>query len=192
MPEGFFAFGGCSSPVGQLPPMTIRAPLLGGDESLDVFAVPRGFRLLGETVEEPTNPFRLVTLPSPVPRCDYSANRPRSEPNSYSREEVDVSEEIEPYIIYRIDGEQMVCALWQTEDGRKALALFLSGDAATSYRESANLGAEWKIFRPAKKVLLQLLNGGYQSGVGHAVLDPGLETAKRIFSIQEILHGIGT
>jgi len=102
-----------------------------------------------------------------------------------------VSEEIEPYVIYRIDGEQMVCALWRIEDGREALALFLSGDAATSYRESACLGTEWKIFRPAKKVLLQLLNGGYQSGIGHAVLDPGLETAKRIFSIREILHGIG-
>lgn len=103
-----------------------------------------------------------------------------------------MSDEIEPYVIYRIDGDQMVCALWQIEDGRKALALFLSGDAATSYLESACLGAQWKIFRPSKKVLLQLLNGGYQSGIGHAVLDPGLETAKRIFSIQEILHGIGT
>jgi hypothetical protein len=57
--------------------------------------------------------------------------------------------------------------------------------------ESARLGAQWKIFRPAKKVLLQLLNGGYQSGIGHAVLDPGLETAKRVFSIREILHGVG-
>ena len=103
-----------------------------------------------------------------------------------------MSEEIEPYVVYRIDGEQLVCALWRIEDGREAIALFLSGDAATSYMESARLGAQWKIFRPAKKVLLQLLNGGHQSGIGHAVLDPGLETAKRIFSIQEILNGIGT
>ena len=102
-----------------------------------------------------------------------------------------MSEEIEPYVVYRIDGDQMECALWQTEDGRKALALFLSGDAATSYKEISNLGAEWKIFRPAKKVLLQLLNSGYQSGVAYAVLDPGLWAAKRIFSIQEILQGIG-
>jgi hypothetical protein len=102
-----------------------------------------------------------------------------------------VSDEIEPYVVYRIEGEQMVCALWRIEDGREAIALFLSGDAATSYMESARLGAGWKIFRPAKKVLLQLLNGGYQSGIGHAVLDPGLETAKRIFSIREMLHGVG-
>ena len=103
-----------------------------------------------------------------------------------------MNDEIEPYILYRIDGELMVCALWQAEGGQKALALFLSGDSATSYRDSAGLGPEWKMFRPAKKVLLQLLNGGYQSGIAYAVLDPDLTTAKRIFSIHEILHGIGT
>jgi hypothetical protein len=102
-----------------------------------------------------------------------------------------VSDEIEPYVVYRIDGEQMVCALWRIEDGGEAIALFLSGDAATSYMESARLGEGWKIFRPAKKVLLQILNVGYQSGIGHAVLDPGPETASRVFSIREILHGVG-
>ncbi len=102
-----------------------------------------------------------------------------------------MSDEIEPYVIYRIDGEQMVCALWRIEDGREAIALFLSGDAATSYMESARLGAQWKIFRPAKRVLLRLLNGSYQSGIGHAVLDPGPESASRVFSIPEILRGAG-
>ena len=51
----------------------------------------------------------------------------------------------------------MECALWQFKDGQKALALFLSGDAATSFKESASLGAEWRIFCPAKDALLQLL-----------------------------------
>ena len=102
-----------------------------------------------------------------------------------------MSDEIEPYVVYRIEGEQMVCALWRIEDGREAIALFLSGDAATSYMESARLGAAWKIFRPAKEVLLRILNGGYRSGIGHAVLDPGLGTARRVFSIREVLHGTG-
>ena len=121
-----------------------------------------------------------------------ATSAPCNEPDFDSREKVDVSEEIEPYVIYRIDGDQMECSLWQTEDGRKALALFLSGDAATSYRGIANLGEEWKIFRPTKKVLLQLLNFGYQDGIGLAALDPGLREAKRMFSIQEILQGIGS
>ena len=102
-----------------------------------------------------------------------------------------MSDEIEPYVVYRIEGGQMVCALWGIEDGREAIALFLSGDAATSYMESARLGEGWRIFRPAKRVLLQILNGGYQSGIGHAVLDPGPATAKRIFSIREMRHGAG-
>jgi hypothetical protein len=102
-----------------------------------------------------------------------------------------VSDEIQPYVVYRIDGDQMECALWQLKDGPKALALFLSGDAATSYRESANLGAEWKIFCPAKDALLQMLKSSYEAGIGCAVLDPDREKAKRIFNIREILSGVG-
>ena len=105
--------------------------------------------------------------------------------------EVNMSEEIQPYVVYRIEGDQMECALWQFKEGPKALALFLSGDSATSYRESANLGAEWKIFRPAKETLLQLLKSCNEAGIGYAVLDPDLEKAKRIFNIQEILSAVG-
>jgi len=99
-----------------------------------------------------------------------------------------VSDEIQPYVVYRIDGDQMECALWQFKDGQKALALFLSGDAATTYRASAKLGEDWKIFCPAKEALMQLLKGCHEGGIGHAVLDPDLEKAKRIFSIREILN----
>jgi hypothetical protein len=100
-------------------------------------------------------------------------------------------EEIQPYVVYRIDGGQMECALWQFKQGPKALSLFLSGDSATSYRESANLGAEWKIFCPAKETLLQLLKSCNEAGIGYAVLDPDQEQAKRIFNIQEILNAVG-
>ena len=102
-----------------------------------------------------------------------------------------MSDEIQPYVVYRIDGSQMEFALWQLKDGQKALALFLSGDAATSYKASANLGAEWKMFCPAKEVLLQMLKGCHEAGIGFAVLDPDLEKAKRIFNIQEILNAVG-
>jgi hypothetical protein len=103
-----------------------------------------------------------------------------------------VSEEIEPYVVYRIDGDQMECALWQLKDGQKALALFLSGDTATSYRKSLHSGPEWMIFRPAKDALLQLLKACNQGGIDYAVLDPDLEKAKRIFDIQEILREVGS
>ena len=103
---------------------------------------------------------------------------------------VNVSNEIQPYVVYRIVGEQMECALWQFMDGQKALALFLSGDAATTYRVSANLGDEWKIFCPAKDALLQLLESCFEAGIGYAVLDPDLDKAKRTFNIREILTAV--
>ncbi len=102
-----------------------------------------------------------------------------------------MNDEIQPYVVYRIVGDQMECALWQFKDGPKALALFLSGDAATSYQTCANLGAEWKIFCPAKEALLQLLKSCHESGIGYAVLDPDLDKAKRIFNIHDILSAVG-
>jgi hypothetical protein len=111
--------------------------------------------------------------------------------NGQSNPTDNLSDEIQPYIVYRIDGDQIECALWQFKDGQKALALFLSGDAATSYRSLAHLGAEWKIFCPAKNALLQLLKSCYDTGIGYAVLDPDLEKAKRIFIIRDILSAVG-
>ena len=102
-----------------------------------------------------------------------------------------MSDEIQPYVVYRIDNDQMECALWQFKDGQKALALFLSGDSATSFKESAKLGIEWRIFCPAKDALLQMLKGCHDAGIGYAVLDPDLEKAKRIFNIHEILAAAG-
>src|SRR5476649_379544 len=102
-----------------------------------------------------------------------------------------MSDQIQPYVVYRIDAEQMECALWQFKDGQEALALFLSGDAATSFKESASLGAEWKIFCPAKEALLRMLKGCHAAGIGYAVLDPDLEKAKRIFHIHKILQSAG-
>ena len=108
---------------------------------------------------------------------------------------IDVPEEIEPYLLYCLDGNQVECAVWVLKDARKALALFLSGDAATSYRDAASLGPEWKIHRPAKNRLLQILRECQRAGILYAVLDPDFEKAKRIWNIQEVLskdtrHGI--
>ncbi len=81
--------------------------------------------------------------------------------------------------------------MWQLKEGPKALALFLSGDAAKSYKNACHLGPEWLTFQPARDVLLQLMKGCDQAGIGYAVLDPDLEKARRIFDIKEILTGVG-
>jgi hypothetical protein len=102
-----------------------------------------------------------------------------------------VPEEIQPYIIYRIAGEEVECAMWQIQDGRKALALFLSGDSAAAYRQVGQLDNHWQIFRPERPALLELLKACSQADVHYAVLDPDRQKAKRIFSIQEILAAVG-
>lgn len=102
-----------------------------------------------------------------------------------------MSDEILPYVVYRIDGPQMECALWQFKDGQKAIALFLSGDAATSFKESAHLGAGWQIFCPSREALLEMFRCCAQDGIEFAVLDPDLVKAKRIFDIRKILTAVG-
>ena len=62
-------------------------------------------------------------------------------------------EEIQPYILYRLEGGQPEFALWRIKDGPKALALFLSEDKATAYRSAGNLTEEWQILRPARQAL---------------------------------------
>ena len=44
------------------------------------------------------------------------------------------SEEIIPYLVYRILGEEMECALWRLAEGHTALALFLSEETAKAYQ----------------------------------------------------------
>ena len=97
-------------------------------------------------------------------------------------------EELSPYLLYRITGDQLECALWQLEDGRKALALFLSGDQATAYHQATHLGEEWKMLRPERRDLLEIIRTAYHSGVQLAVLDPDSTKAKRIFDLQDIIN----
>jgi hypothetical protein len=101
-----------------------------------------------------------------------------------------VNEELHPYILYRLQGGQVECAIWQIKDGPKALALFLSGDSATAYRSAAHLGTEWQIFRPARDAFLHLLKACFQAEIRYVVLEPDLEKAKRIFDINEILMAV--
>jgi hypothetical protein len=98
-----------------------------------------------------------------------------------------VTEDILPYVVCRPEGGQAECALWQLATGQRAVALFLSEDAATAYRAAAHPGPEWRIFRPAREALLQLLRAGYQSGILYAVLDPERDRAKRIFVLEQVL-----
>jgi hypothetical protein len=100
--------------------------------------------------------------------------------------------EIQPYILYRLDGGQLECALWQIKDGPKALALFLSDEKAAAYRTAGQLNEQWRVFRPARPALLELLKACFQAKIEYAVVDPTPEKAKRVFNIGEILAAVGS
>ena len=98
-----------------------------------------------------------------------------------------MADEIEPYVVYRTDGDQVECAVWRLQEGQRAIALFLSIETEASYQRSAALGEEWKIVRPAKQRLLELFKECYRAGILFAVIDPDLTHAKRIFDLKTIL-----
>ena len=68
-----------------------------------------------------------------------------------------MSDEIEPFILYRLSGGQVECAIPKLTDGSQALAVFLTSASAVAYQKVAGLGKEWTVFRPSKEALLQLL-----------------------------------
>ncbi|MFL5342101.1 MAG: hypothetical protein ACJ8F7_18300 [Gemmataceae bacterium] len=97
-------------------------------------------------------------------------------------------DEIQPFIVYRVAGGSAECATWQIAGGAKALALFLSEASATAY--GAKLGDGWRVARPPRAGLLELLRTGSASGISFAALDPDNDQAKRVFDLREILAAV--
>ncbi len=97
-------------------------------------------------------------------------------------------EELEPFVVYRLEADKMRCAIWQLDQGPSALALFHTADSAVAYRQAASLDGEWRIFQPARNDLAEILKACRDSGILHAVLNPDGRSAARIFSIDEVLR----
>ena len=97
------------------------------------------------------------------------------------------SDEIDPFVVYRVAGRQMECALWTLDGGDRALALFLTADGAAGYLATAQLTEQWKVFRPSKHDLLQILRHCCEAGIRRAVLDPGADSAQRLFDLEHVL-----
>jgi hypothetical protein len=98
--------------------------------------------------------------------------------------------EMQPFILVRIVHGQAECATWQVQNGGKALALFSSRETAEQYQRMVGLFSDWKIVRPPRIGLLELLRAGHSQGVGLAVIDPTQERAEQAVSIAEILLAV--
>jgi len=105
-----------------------------------------------------------------------------------SNESTDLSEEISPYLVYRLSGEQMECAIWTLNEGQQALALFLSQESAEAYVSATGLDETWKVYCPARIDLMQIIKQSTATGIFVAVLDPDDKQAKRLFDLRQIAN----
>lgn len=111
----------------------------------------------------------------------------RDEKFMIDNESTDLSEEINPYLVYRICDDQLECAVWTLDQGHQALALFLSPESGDAYVNATDLGETWKIYRPAKIDLMAIIKQTIASGIFLAVLDPDQKEAKRLFDLREMV-----
>jgi hypothetical protein len=98
------------------------------------------------------------------------------------------TDEVEPYVAYRVEGEKMTFALWPLADGSQALALFLSVELAQRHVAGDPSAVDWRIVRPAKKDLHKVLEECWEAGILHAVLETGQPDKHLIFDILEVLQ----
>jgi hypothetical protein len=98
----------------------------------------------------------------------------------------------DPYIVCRVEGTQMHCALWTLEGGDRAISLFLTRESAERFFAGAGLDAPWRIERAYPKDLLTILRHSHQAGVRYAVLDPDQTTAKQLFDLEAVLAKVDT
>lgn len=103
-------------------------------------------------------------------------------------ESTDLSEEINPFLVYRLCGEQMECAVWTLKEGQQALALFLSQESAEAYVNATGLDENWKIYCPAKIDLMAIIKQSTAASIFLAVLDPDDKEAKRLFDLREVVN----
>jgi hypothetical protein len=54
-------------------------------------------------------------------------------------------QQTDPYIVCRVEGNQMHCALWTLEGGDRAIALFMTREAAESFFIGAGLADPWRV-----------------------------------------------
>src|SRR5437588_5979165 len=58
--------------------------------------------------------------------------------------------ELNPQLLYRVDGGQARFATWRLTDGHEALALFTTAEAATKYCDDLEVSAGWTAYQPPR------------------------------------------
>jgi len=100
-------------------------------------------------------------------------------------------DEFDPYLVYRVSGQSVECALWTLAEGERALAIFLTRASAEEFIRAGELGPAWQIHQPAKNDLYQIFRRCSEGGIRYAVLDPDNQQARRLFDLEQVLQAGG-
>jgi hypothetical protein len=98
------------------------------------------------------------------------------------------TDEVEPFVAYRVDGDKMDFALWTLPEGGNALALFLNAEAARHFLDNTRMSGDWRIVKPTKQDLLRILEECWEAGTLKAVLDTAQDGKQMLFDIFEVLQ----
>ena len=96
------------------------------------------------------------------------------------------TDELNPHLLYRVEGGQARFATWKLETGHEALAIFTSAEKAESYRAELP-PADWTLVQPQRAALIQILQGAAQAGILYAALDPLGGRARTLFDVPRVL-----
>jgi hypothetical protein len=99
--------------------------------------------------------------------------------------------ELEPQLLYRVDGSEARFATWRLTDGHEALALFTTADRAAIYQSELADGPSWSAYQPPRDTLIEILHACSAAGILYAALDPLDGNARTLFDIPQVLVAVG-
>jgi hypothetical protein len=102
-----------------------------------------------------------------------------------------LANELNPFIVARIQDGTFEPAVWRLQEGQKGLAIFTTQFNADKYIGIAKLASNWKSMQLPRPVLIELLKTCLSSEIPLAVLDPDGERAKLIFSLTDVIQAVG-
>lgn len=110
--------------------------------------------------------------------------------------------DLQPWLlIKKLADAQMEVSLWSIEQVGMAISIFSSLDRAEQYRTqlygdrtvqiSSELeGDAWQSVQPSEVEFGQIMVAHYRAGVKWLVLDPSHQSAKRVFSMADVLKAL--
>jgi hypothetical protein len=98
------------------------------------------------------------------------------------------AEEINPFLLYRVSGNQAAFAMWRLAAGEEALALFSDESAAAQYRAALPESSCWVTYQPSPLKLIEILEASIAAQIRFAALNPSGDSARTLFDLLQVVE----